>query len=120
MSHTTILREKALAAIRTETRIGPHFKPARLEIADDGTATIEAEVATIALKRLALERLAGTFGVTAIIDRLRVTPAVPKSDDGILDDLRKAYYDEPSFRQLSLKERENGAVKLVRDAFEVE
>jgi osmotically-inducible protein OsmY len=118
MSDTLRLREKALAAIRTETRIGPHFKPARLEIAEDGTATIEAEVATIALKRLALERLAGTLGVTAIIDRLRVIPAAPKSDDGILDDLRKAYYDEPSFRQLSLKERENGAVKLVRDAFE--
>jgi osmotically-inducible protein OsmY len=40
------------------------------------------------------------------------------SDDGILDHLRKAYYDEPAFRQLKLKEREGGKLKLVRDAFE--
>jgi osmotically-inducible protein OsmY len=115
---TQDLHDKALAAIRSAPRIGPHFKPVRLEIAEDGTATIEAEVANVAIKRLALERLAGTPGVTAIIDRLRVASAVAKSDDGILDDLRKAFYDEPSFRQLALKERENGTVKLVREVFE--
>jgi osmotically-inducible protein OsmY len=116
-AQTQDLHDKALAAIRGEPRIGPHFKPIRLEIAEDGTATIEAEVANVAIKRLALERLARTWGVTAVIDRLRVKPAEPKSDDGILDDLRKVYYDELSFRQLALKERENGKVKLVRDAF---
>jgi len=117
MSEATALHEKALAAMRSEPRIGPHFKP-DLAIAEDGTATIVAEVETVAIKRLALERLAGTYGITAVVDRLRVTPAVPRSDDGILDDLRKALYDEPSFRQLALKERENGALKLVRDASE--
>jgi osmotically-inducible protein OsmY len=117
-AQTKDLHDKALAAMRSEPRIGPHFKPTRLKIAEDGTATIEAEVANVAIKRLALERLAGTWGVTAVIDRLRVKPAEPKSDDGILDDLRKAYYDEPSFRQLALKERENAKVKLVRDAVE--
>jgi osmotically-inducible protein OsmY len=116
-AQTQDLHDKALAAIRGEPRIGPHFKPIRLEIAEDGTATIEAEVANVAIKRLALERLARTWGVTAVIDRLRVKPAEPKSDDGILDDLRKVYYDELSFRQLALKELENGNVKLVRDAF---
>jgi osmotically-inducible protein OsmY len=117
MSEATDLHAKALAAMRSEPRIGPHFKP-DLAIADDGTATIVAEVETVAVKRLALERLAGVYGITAVVDRLRVTPAMTKSDDGILDDLRKAYYDEPSFRQLALKERENGALKLVRDASE--
>lgn len=117
MSEATELHDKALTAMRSELRIGPHFKP-DLVIAEDGTATIVAEVETVAIKRLALERLAGTYGVTAVIDRLRVTPAVAKSDDGILDDLRKAYYDEPSFRQLALKERENGTLKLVRGASE--
>ncbi len=115
MSQTTDLREKGLAAIRSETRIGPHFKPALLEVAEDGTATIAAEVDTVAIKRLALERLAATPGVTAIVDRLRVKPAMAMSDDGILDHLRKAYYDEPSFRQLALKERDGGKLKLVRD-----
>jgi len=115
MSQTTDLREKVLAAIRSETRIGPHFKPALLEVAEDGTATIAAEVDTVAIKRLALERLAATPGVTAIVDRLRVKPALAMSDDGILDHLRKAYYDEPSFRQLALKERDGGKLKLVRE-----
>ena len=112
------LREKALAAIRSEARIGPHFKPAHFEIDADGTATIQAEVDNVAIKRLALERLAATRGVTAIVDRLRVKPAFAMSDDGILDHLRKAFYDESAFRQLAIKEREGGKVRLVRDAFE--
>ncbi len=112
------LRAQALAAIRSEARIGPHFKPAVLEIDDDGTATIQAEVDSVAIKRLVLERLAATKGVSGIVDRLRVKPAVVMSDDGMLDHLRKAYYDEPSFRHLRIKEREGGAVKPIRDAFE--
>ncbi len=115
---TKALHESALAAIRSETRIGPHFKPVRFDIDADGTATIEAEVDSVAIKRLALERLAPTKGVGAIVDRLRVKPATAMSDDGILDHLRKAYYDEPSFYELALKEREGGKLKLVRDAFE--
>jgi len=118
MTDITALHDKALTAMRSESRIGPHFKPTRLAIAEDGTATIEAEVETIAIKRLALERLAGTPGITAVVDRMHVTPAVPKSDDGILDDLRKAFYDETSFRALAIKEAENNHLKLVRDAFE--
>ncbi len=111
------LHDRALAAIRSETRVGPHFKPACFHIDGDGTATIEAEVDNVAIKRLVLERLAATKGVNAIIDRLRVKPAEPMSDDGILDHLRKAFYDEPSFRELQIKEREGGALRLVRDAF---
>jgi hypothetical protein len=108
------LRETALAAIRSETRIGPHFKPETLTIDADGVATIEAEVKNVAIKRLALERLAGTPGVGAVVDRLRVKPPMPMSDDGILDHLRKAYYQEPAFQQLAIKEREASQVKLVR------
>ena len=76
------LRERALSAIRSVARIGPHFKPTALEIEADGTATIQAEVDNIAIKRLALERLAATKGITAIVDRLRVKPAQAMSDDG--------------------------------------
>jgi len=117
-ARTKALCESALTAIRGEKRIGPHFKPVHFDIDVDGTATIEAEVDNVAIKRLALERLAATKGVSAVIDRLRVKPAQAMSDDGILDHLRKAYYDEPSFYELALKEREGGKLKLVRDAFE--
>ena len=98
---TKALRDSALTAIRSEKRIGPHFKPVHFDIDADGTATIEAEVDNVAIKRLALERLAATKGVSAVIDRLRVKPAKAMSDDGILDHLRKAYYDEPSFYELA-------------------
>jgi BON domain len=108
------LRETALAAIRSEKRIGPHFKPETLTIDADGVATIEAEVETIAIKRLALERLARVPGIGGIVDRLRVKPALAMSDDGILDHLRKAYYQEPAFQQFALKEREEGQARLVR------
>lgn len=118
MAKTADWRERALAAIRSEKRIGPQFKPTLLEIDADGTATIQAEVNNVAIKRLALERLAGTQGVSAIVDRLRVKPAVAMSDDGILDHLRKFFYDEPYFRHFALKEREDGKVTLVREAFE--
>ena len=35
-------------------------------------------------------------------------PASPMSDDGILDHLRKAYYQEPAFQQFAIEEREKG------------
>jgi osmotically-inducible protein OsmY len=72
-------------------------------------------VDNVAVKRLALERLAAVPGVDGIIDRLRVKPANRMSDDGILDHLRKAYYQESAFHQLKLKERVGGQLKLVRD-----
>jgi osmotically-inducible protein OsmY len=110
------LREKALSAIRSESRIGPHFKPTALKIEADGTATIQAEVDNIAIKRLALERLAATKGIGAIVDRLRVKPARAMSDAGILDHLRKAYFAEPAFAALKIKERKAGKLLWVQDA----
>lgn len=110
------LQGRALSAIRSESRIGPRFKPAALKIEADGTATIQAEVDNVATKRLALQRLAATQGITAIVDRLRVKPAQPMSDDGILNSLRKAYYAEPAFAALRIAERKAGRRKLVQDA----
>ena len=72
----------------------------------DGIATIDAEVKTVAIKRLALERLASVPGIGGVVDRLRVKPASPMSDDGILDHLRKAYYQEPPFQQFAITARE--------------
>jgi hypothetical protein len=109
------LHDAALTAIRSEPRIGPHFKPEDLSIDGDGVATIDAEVDTVAVKRLALERLAAIPGIGGVIDRLRVRPASPMSDDGLLDHLRKAYYQEPAFHQLAIKERRGDEVRLVRD-----
>ena len=108
------LHQAALAALRSEKRIGSHFKPESLTIDADGIVTIEAEVETVAIKRLALECLAGVPGIDGIVDRLRVKPASPMSDRGILDHLRKAYYQEPAFQQFAIAESEEGEGKLMR------
>ena len=72
---TKALHNSALTAIRSEARIGRISSRLHFDIDADGTATIEAEVDNVAIKRLALERLAATKGVGAVIDRLRVKPA---------------------------------------------
>ena len=36
------------------------------------------------------------------------------SDDGILDHLRKAYYQEPAFQQFAIEEHEKNRIELVR------
>ncbi len=107
--------EAALAAARSEARIGPHFKPTLLELDDQGVLTVEAEVDSVAQKRLALERLAATPGVVEIVDRMRVKPAAPMSDGGIADDLRRRFAEEPAFRNLKVMERRLGRLELVRD-----
>jgi hypothetical protein len=103
VAKTKALHDSALGAIRSEARIGPHFKPVHFDIDAEGTATIEAEVENVAIKRLALERLAATKGVSAVVDRLRVKPAKAMSDDGILDHLRKPI--TTSHRSTSLPSR---------------
>jgi len=108
--------DAALAAVRSEPRIGPHFKPARLDIDGQGVLTVEAEVDSVAQKRLALERLAATPGVEGIVDRMHVRPATPMSDSGISDDLRRRFAEEPAFRNLKVMERRLGRLELVRDA----
>ena len=105
--------DKALAAIRSEPRIGPHFRPDRLEADPAGVLTVEAEVDSLAQKRLALERIAGTPGVNGIVDRLRVRPATPMSDGGIADDLRRRLAEEPAFRNLEIAERRRGRLEPV-------
>ena len=75
-SRQDILR-RVRAALHSEPRLGPKYRPERLEIDDDGTLTIEGEVPSVAAKKLALERIAAVEEVTGIIDRLHVEPAEP-------------------------------------------
>jgi osmotically-inducible protein OsmY len=108
--------EQALTLMRSEPRIGPHFRPRELSVNSHGMVTIEAEVENVGQKRLALERIAGIRGVSGIIDRLHVRPAVQMSDDGIIDHLRKAFAGELSFRGERISEREGEKLSLVQDA----
>ena len=73
--------DRALTSMRSEPRIGPHFRPQEFTIDPDGMVTIEAEVESVAQKRLTLERIAAVRGVSGIIDRLHVRPAVPWQEE---------------------------------------
>lgn len=115
MENTELVR-RALTALRSESRIGPHFKPDVLRLEPDGAVLIEGEVDTVAQKRLALERLAAIPDINGIVDRLRVRAAVAMSDDGILDHLRKAFLQEPAFEGIRITEHQGSDTTLVRDA----
>ncbi len=110
------LNSAALSAMRSEPRIGPRFKPDLLEIDEEGVAIIAAEVDSIAMKRLAIERLAAMPEVSGVVDRVRVRPVSRVSDDGMRDHLRKAYVQEPAFQGLTIKEIVKGEPRLVREA----
>ena len=111
------IEQAALAAARSEPRLGPHFRPALLRVDDVGVMTVEAEVASLAQKRLALERLAATPGVIGIVDRIRVAPAAAMSDGGIADHLRRRFAEATEFLNLAILERRSeDDVELVRAA----
>ena len=52
------------------------------------------------------------------MDRLHVCPAVPMSDDGIRDHLRKALLQEPAFAGVSIVERQGEREIHVREALQ--
>lgn len=110
------IADRALAAARSEPRVGPHFRPTLLEVDEQGAATIEGEAENVAVKRIALERVAATPGISGIIDRLHVRPASVMSDAGIRDHLRKAYAQDAAFRGLRIVERVAGENRTVQDA----
>lgn len=109
-------RDSALASVRSEPRIGPHFNPVVFELDGQGVLTVETEVDSLAQKRLALERIASTPGVNGVVDRLHVKAAVPMSDSGISDDLRRRLAEEPEFMNLDVAERRLGRLEPVRGA----
>lgn len=103
--------------LRSEPRIGPHFKPS-LEIDGDGNLTVEGEAASVAAKRLALEHLAALPEVSGIVDRLHVRPASSMGDAEIRKHLRNAFIQEPSFLGFRIRERRYEDFELVRDGFD--
>jgi hypothetical protein len=88
----------------------------RIELSfDAGTITVEGEVADIAAKKLALERIAAFPEVTGIVDRLRVMPAQPMGDREVLNLLRDALLEEGALADIALFEMVKGERLLVRE-----
>ena len=108
----------ALKVLRSESRIGPHFK-ARLTLDDDGALTVEGEVASVAAKRVGLERLAAMPEISGIVDRLHVRPAISMGDAAIGEHVRHAFIQEPSFQGIAIRERRGAFLESVRDGIEM-
>lgn len=93
-----------LAAMRSETRLGPQFRPDKMELAEDGTLTVIGDVPSLAAKKRALAVAARPEAVRRVVDRLRVTPASPMADAGIRERLRQYFSAEPAFQGFGVRE----------------
>lgn len=100
-------------ALGREPRVAPHLNAIDIAFAD-GDLTITGEVATVAVKKLALERAAAIRGVDHIIDRLHVAPAERMEDGQIRDLVRDALLQEPALSDCALREWVKGRLEPVR------
>jgi len=95
-----------LEAIRKAFRSEPRIATAHPRIhllLSNSDLVIEGEVATIAAKKLALERAAALADVQGIVDRLRVAPAERMGDGAIRDLVRDALLEEPALAECSVR-----------------
>lgn len=111
---TKTVLQRALAALHSEPRIGPRFKPRVLDHDGIGTLTIDGEVESLAAKKLALEHLAALPAVTEIVDRLRVRPAAAMGDGEIRARLMESFYEDPAFQGLGIREYRNRQYEVIR------
>ena len=112
----TAIEAKVRAALHSEPALGPGFHLKRVAFGEDGCLLLEGEVPSVAAKKLALESAAAVSGVAGIVDRLRVTPAVPMNDGEIRVHVRDAFVGELAFASLEIRELDAGAWRLVRGA----
>lgn len=110
----TEIEAKIRAALHSEPRLGPSFHLRQIQFEDDGSLVLDGEVPDIAAKKLALERAAAVPGVTGIVDRLHVIPAMPMGDGEIRVHLRDALVGELAFEALEIREFGAGKWQLMR------
>lgn len=113
MPNTRKVLDAVNAELASEPRIGPHHSSIALAF-EDGVLTMEGEVASVAAKKLALERAAGVPEIVGIVDRLHVTPAQRMGDGQIRDLLRDSFVGEPAFADYALWESVKGKNVRIR------
>jgi osmotically-inducible protein OsmY len=101
------------AALEREPRVNLHKFPVEMEFSD-GVLTLEGEVEHIAAKKLSLEWAIAVQGVTGIVDRLHVTPAMRMGDGAILDAVRDALLQETTLKNCSLHMIRKGQLETIR------
>jgi hypothetical protein len=114
MTDKTAILKRVRQAFAGEPRIGPGFRPVRLDIDDEGILLVDGEVDSVPAKKLVLEHATALRGVSGVLDRVRVKPASAMGDDEIRAHLLNAYSQEPAFLALELRERSGDSVVPVR------
>lgn len=116
-SSTLTVVDKVRAALASEPRVRLHEFP--IGIACDGDElTLEGETASIAGKKLALERAAAAPGVATIIDRPHVQPAARMADGEIRDLVCRALLQESAFAEVTLLAWKKGGAVVVQQPAE--
>lgn len=90
-------------ALAAEQRLAEDAAVIGVAAGPDAVVTLEGEVASVARKRIALERAASLDGVVGIVDRLRVRPAATMSDEQILRLVLDALVGEPAFQAIRVR-----------------
>jgi len=103
----TIINE-VRSALERDPRIGYHGRGLKVGLEPDGNLILEGELASIAAKKLALRHAAAVPGVSAIIDRLRITPSKQMADGAIRDHVRDALLQEPALDQCGIRTEHSG------------
>lgn len=109
-----ILRE-IRAAFEHDPRINVRRHPIHLQY-HNGALTLEGEVATLAAKRLALERAKSLNGMHNIVDRLRVMPGEVRGDGAIRATLCEFLLHEPTLTNYAVSMHHKGNSEFLRSA----
>ncbi len=116
MSRNVHTVEEAIRrSLGSARRLEVHRYPIAVRVEEeDGVATLEGEVGSVAMKKLALEQAAAVPGVTGIVDRIRVAPAERQGDKQIADHVRDALLQDSAFGECTLRRISSGREEVMR------
>jgi osmotically-inducible protein OsmY len=103
------------AALEHEPRINLHTYPVTIRY-ENNVLTLEGEVQDIAAKKLSMELAIAVPGVTGIVDRLHVMPAVRIGDGAIVTTVRDVLLQEPALQDCAVRVRNKSSVETIREA----
>jgi osmotically-inducible protein OsmY len=103
------------AAWEHEAQINLHTHPVTISYENE-VLTLEGEVKDVAAKKLCMELAIAVPGVTGIVDRLHVIPAVRIGDGAILKAVRDVLLQEPALQDCAVRVRSKGRVETIRES----
>jgi osmotically-inducible protein OsmY len=103
------------AAWEHEAQINLHTHPVTMSYENE-VLTLEGEVQDVAAKKLCMELAIAVPGVTGIVDRLHVTPAMRIGDGAILAAVRDVLLQEPALQDCAVRVRNKGRVETIRES----